>query len=228
MAAQQLEQLPEPDPDERPQRRREWTGAWRSVILPLVAVGLIVFAVWYLEAGRGSGSHAASGTGVVTLPAAKNHTGKPASTDVGRAAPDFVLQKLGGGTLRLSDFQGKTVLLNFWATWCGPCRDEMPEIVKTYNQYKDQNFIVISVDEQEDPGTVQKFVNQFGMDFPVVLDTSGQVGETFHAGSQFPTSVFVDPDGTIKPIHNETGAVSANHPGPMTAPFITQQITTQP
>ena len=206
MASQQIDESP-PEPDERPQRRREWTGALRSVILPLVAVGLIVLAVWYLEAGRGTGSSPAAGTGIVALPSAKNHTGKPAATDIGRAAPDFVLQKLGGGNLRLSDFQGKTVLINFWATWCGPCAQEMPEIVKTYNQQKDQNFVVISVDEQEDPGTVQKFVNDYKMDFPVVLDTSGQIGETYHAGTQFPTSVFISPDGTVRPIHNENGQI---------------------
>jgi thiol-disulfide isomerase/thioredoxin len=226
--ATHLDESPAPEPDERPQRRREWTGAVRSVILPLLAVGLIVFAVWYLEGGRFGGARPTSGTGIVALPTEKNHTGKPPATDIGRAGPDFVLQKLGGGTLRLSDFQGKTVLLNFWATWCGPCRDEMPEIVKTYNQYKDKNFVVISIDEQEDADTVQKFVNDFKMDFPVVLDTSGQIGETYHAGTQFPTSVFLNPDGTVRPMPSDSGQMLPNHPGPMTAAYIAQQLSAQP
>lgn len=226
--AEHAEETLPPEPDERPQRRREWTGPLRSVVLPLLAVAVIVLAVWYLQAGRGSGgARPASGTGIVPLPAAKNPTGKPPSTEIGRAAPDFVLQKLGGGTLRLSDLQGKTVLINFWATWCGPCREEMPHLVKVYDQYKDQGFIVLSVDEQEDANTVQKFVDQYGMRFPVVLDTSGQVGETFHAGTQFPTSIFLNPDGTVRAIRNDDGTTSAIHYGPMNEAFILRQLDVQ-
>lgn len=215
-------------PDERPQRHREWSGPLRSVGLPLLVVAVIVLAVWYLEAGRGGGSRPAAGTGIVALDAARNHTGKAAAAEIGRAAPDFRLTTVDGKAERLSDLQGKTVLINFWATWCPPCRQEMPEIVKAYNDYKDKGFTVVSVDEQEDLGTVQSWVTEFGMPFPVSLDTSGQVGETYHAGAQFPTSVFINPDGTIKGIVNPTGAPTAIHQGPMTEQFIAQQIGAHP
>ena len=94
--------------EERPQNRREWSGALRSLVLPLLIVATIVGGLFYLER-RDSGGSAASadGLGIVTLPAAKNATGQSPSSDVGRAAPDFVLQRLDGTTLRLSDLQGK-------------------------------------------------------------------------------------------------------------------------
>jgi len=202
--------------DERPQRRREWSGPLRSVALPLVAVAAIVAAVWWLQGGRG-GSHGAStakGQGIIALDPSRNHTGQPAAAEKGRAAPDFRLTTLDGKTVRLSDLQGKTVLLNFWATWCQPCRQEMPEIVRAYSQYHDKGFEVVAIDEQEDSGTVQKWVDAFGMGFPVVLDASGQVGQTFRAGTQFPTSVWVSPTGVITDVKF----------GPMSRDFLDQRL----
>jgi len=201
--------------DERPQRRREWSGPLRSVGLPLLVVALIVGAVWYFEYGRGGGTaRGPAGIGVVALDAARNPTGKPAAAEKGRAAPDFRLKTLDGQTVRLSDLRGKTVLVNFWATWCAPCRQEMPEIVKAYTKYHDRGFEVVAVDEQESPDTVQKWVDAYGMQFTVALDTAGgQVGQAFHA-SQFPTSVFIDPSGVVTELH----------PGPMSEQFIEQRL----
>ena len=189
------------DLDERPQRRREWSGAVRSVALPLLAVVLIVGGVWYLERGRsGGGAKTPAGLGTIPLEPFRNHTGKPPSAEKGRAAPDFRLTTLDGRTVRLSDLQGKVVLINFWATWCQPCREEMPVIVAEYTKYRDRGFEVMSVDEQEDDATVQKWVDAFGMLFPVAMDRTGQVGLTFRAGTQFPTSLWIDPQGIVTDI----------------------------
>lgn len=191
----------ESDLDERPQRRREWSGALRSVGLPLLVVALIVGAVWYLQAGRGGvTAKPEAGLGVMPLEPRRNHTGKPPSAEKGRAAPDFRLATLDGRTVRLSDLQGKVVLINFWATWCQPCREEMPVIVQEYAKYRDRGFEVMSVDEQEDDATVQKWVDAFGMQFPVAMDRTGQVGLTFRAGTQFPTSLWIDPQGIVTDI----------------------------
>lgn len=200
--------------DERPQRRREWSGGLRSVGLPLLVVALIVGGVWYLQKDHGGGAKPAAGTGVLALDASRNHTGQPASAEPGRAAPDFRLTTLDGKSVRLSDLQGKTVLVNFWATWCAPCRQEMPEIVKAYNANHARGFEVVSVDEQEDPATVKKWVDAFEMSFPVALDTSGQVGQTFRAGSQFPTSLWIDPKGVVTDVRY----------GPMSEDFINQHL----
>jgi thiol-disulfide isomerase/thioredoxin len=201
--------------DERPQRRREWSGPIRSVGLPLVAVAANVVAVWIFQSGRSSGtSKPGAGQGVIKLDAARNHTGRPPAPEKGRAAPDFRLTTLDGGTERLSDLQGKTVLINFWASWCGPCRQEMPEITQAYAQYHDRGFEVVSVDEQEDPSLVRKFVNEFGMQFPVAMDGSGTVGQTYRAGNTFPTSVWVDANGVVTDVH----------PGPLTRQMIDQKL----
>lgn len=204
--------------DERPQRRREWSGPLRSIVLPLIAVLVIVAVVWYLQAGRGSAATPSQGFGVLSLPAARNVTSKPPAPTVGRAAPDFRLETLDGSSVRLSDFQGKLVLINFWASWCPPCRQEMPGIVQAYNQNKDRGFVVLSVDEQEDNGTVQRFADQFAMDFPIALDVTGQVGKAFRAGTQFPTSVWVDQRGIVQEVKY----------GPMDDAFLAQKLSGLP
>jgi peroxiredoxin len=203
--------------DERPQRRREWSGAFRSVGFPLLLVALIISGVWYFENARpGSAVKTPSGQGVIALDAARNHTGQAAAPVKGRAAPDFRLTTLDGRTVRLSDLQGKMVLVNFWASWCVECRQEMPEIIKAYGQYHDRGFEVVAVDEQEDATTVRKWVEAYGMQFPVALDTTSQVGQTYRAEKQLPTSFFVDQNGQVTDIHL----------GPMSLEFIQQKLAT--
>ncbi len=202
--------------DERPQRRREWAGGLRSVVLPLLAVVAIVGAVWYLQEGRRGGAAHEQGMGIVALPAGMNPTGRPPAVEVGRVAPDFVLRTLGGGTVRLSDLRGNVVLLNFWASWCQPCRSEMPEIVQAYTQQQNGNggFKVVAVDLQEAEAQVRSFATEFGMTFPVAFDRTGEVARTFRADKELPTSVWIDPSGIVRQIKS----------GPMTGDYLQQQI----
>lgn len=197
--------------DERPQRRREWSGGLRSVALPLLAVAAIVAAVWYLQDGRGGGVTGEAGTGIVPLAADKNPTGRPAAVEPGRAAPDFVLRTLDGGTIRLSDLRGRTVLLNFWASWCQPCRQEMPELVRAQGELADRGLSVVAIDLQEPDGPVRDFAREFGMRFPVAFDRTGEVARTFRASTQLPTSVLVDADGVVRGLN----------PGPFTRDSLT-------
>ncbi len=195
--------------EERPQNRREWSGALRSLILPLLLVATIVGGLYYVEQRRGSSGRAADGTGIVTLPADKNSTGRSPSTDIGRAAPDFLLATPDGGTLRLSDLQGQPLLVNFWASWCTPCRQEMPEIVRAYDTRKDR-FTVVAINLQENAAQVRDFAQEFGMMFPIVIDSNGGVGEAWHIGGPvkgIPASYFLD----------VSGVVQARVFGPMTA-----------
>ncbi len=212
---------PEAEVDERPQRRREWSGWVRSIVLPFVIVAAIVAGLWYFQNRDSSPSVAGTGEfGTVELPAAKNVTGKSPSGQKGRAAPDFILERVGGdgGALRLSDLQGRPVLVNFWATWCPPCRDEIPEIVRAYEAHKGEGLVVVAVDLQEADETVRDFAEEFGMTFPIVVDRTGEVAQTWHVGGPIrgiPSSYFVDASGVIQELFY----------GPMTDDIIEGNLT---
>lgn len=111
----------------------------------------------------------------------------------GEAAPDFALVLEDGRSLRLSDLQGKPVVINFWATWCGPCRMEMPELVKAA---QDEDVVVLAVDVQEARPPVEEFAAEFAMNMPVVLDTEGKLRNLYRVPG-LPTTYFVGQDGAI-------------------------------
>ena len=116
---------------------------------------------------------------------------------VGSKAPDFVLHEAGTGrTMRLSDYRGKLVVLNFWATWCGPCRSEMPEFEKTYAA-RSNELVVLAVDFRESNDQVQFFRKEFGLTFPMLLDREGSV--TAHYGAPgLPATFFIDREGILR------------------------------
>lgn len=109
-------------------------------------------------------------------------------------APGFTLRNLDGEDISLSSFAGKTVLLNFWATWCPPCRVEMPSMQRMYNELRDEGFELIAVDLQEPESTVRAFVEENDYSFPVLLDSDGKIGATYGARS-IPQTYLIDSDG---------------------------------
>lgn len=187
---------------EQPQRRRAWSGVLRSVVLPLGILAVILGGLWYWDS-RGDGGSIADDErfGTVELPADKNPTGKSPLTEVGRAAPDFLLEKPEGGTLRLSVLQGKPVLVNFWATWCPPCRAEMPELVAAYGRHQDQGLVIVGINLQEPDDMVLNFAGEFGIRFPLVIDREGELADVWRLGGPIqgiPTSYFIDETGVIR------------------------------
>lgn len=203
--------------EERPQNRREWGGTLRSLVLPVLIVAAIVGVLLYAERLRGGSTPPNDGYGIVALPAGKNTTGRPVSSDVGRAAPDFLLQTPEGGTLRLSDLRGHPVLVNFWASWCTPCREEMPDVVRGYAAHSAGGLQMVAVDLQENAGQVQSFASEFGMTFPIVIDRTGAVASAWRIGGPIkgiPSSYFVDADGIVQ----------ARVFGPMTAQTLTDNL----
>ena len=129
----------------------------------------------------------------------------PAAPEVGRLAPDFTLTDLEGNTVSLSGLRGKTVFLNFWATWCPPCREEMPEIEAVYQQYREQGVVVIGVDLLEPEEDVLSFVREGGYSWTFVIDTTGAVGRRYGVNA-IPASFFVDKNGVIRSV--QTGPMS--------------------
>lgn len=116
---------------------------------------------------------------------------------VGAPAPDITMTYDDGRVARLSDLRGKPVFINFWATWCGPCRSEMPEIVKAYEKHKDEGLVILAVNVEEGPQEVKEFTNTFKMTFPITLDTKGKVIDAYGVRAM-PTSLFVDSQGIIR------------------------------
>ncbi len=111
-------------------------------------------------------------------------------------APDFTLSNLNGEKVALSSFRGKVVLLNFWATWCPPCRSEMPSMQAMYNELRDEGVEIVAVNLQEPEGTVTAFLEENGYDFPVLLDSGGEVGAMYGARS-IPTTYLLDTGGSV-------------------------------
>lgn len=119
----------------------------------------------------------------------------------GFPAPDFELSASSGETIRLSDLRGQAVLVNLWATWCPPCRAEMPAIEKIYNEYKEEGLVVLAINMtyQDDPAKVPSFVGEYGLTFPILMDTQGTVGADYQLRS-LPSSYFIDREGIIREV----------------------------
>ena len=167
--------------------RREVLMALGGAIVGLLVIGL----VWVLS-GRNA---------------------QPALPPVGelnRPAPDFTLPGMNGQDVRLSDYRGKVVLVNFWGTWCEPCKEETPALQQSYQKLRDQGLVIIGVDlrSQEGDGAegvdnVRSFTERYGVTSPIALDVKGEVARAFQI-YPIPTSYFIDPNGTIRYVRPST------------------------
>ena len=120
-------------------------------------------------------------------------------TSVGEMAPDFTLSDLDGNPLRLSNLRGKVVFLNFWATWCPPCRAEMPDIEALYQDYQAKDVAIIGVDILESVNMVRQFADQGGYHWTFVIDTTGEVANNYRV-TVIPSSYFIDREGIIRAV----------------------------
>jgi peroxiredoxin len=116
---------------------------------------------------------------------------------VGMQAEDFRLPDLAGKEQSLSQYRGKIVLLNFWATWCKPCTTEMPAMQTMYDKLRDKGFVVLAVNELEDDARVREHIKQYGHTFPVLMDHDNKVANQFGVVG-LPVSVFIDQEGRVQ------------------------------
>jgi peroxiredoxin len=157
--------------------RRFWYG-W-------IAIAILLGGIWILLSRVPRSPEGVVGEDLGTAPR------------TGFLAPDFALTTLDGASVRLSDLRGRPVLINFWASWCGPCRVEMPHIQAAYEAHAEEGLIVLGVDQLESPPVVARFVEEFGLTFPIPMDDDGKVSAAYQARA-LPTSFFVDTDGVIR------------------------------
>ena len=116
---------------------------------------------------------------------------------VGMQVDDFQITDLKGNQQSLSQYRGKIVLLNFWATWCKPCTTEMPAMQATYDKLRDKGFVVLAVNELEDDTKVREHIAQYGHTFPVLMDRDNKVANQFGVFG-LPVSVFIDRQGRVQ------------------------------
>jgi peroxiredoxin len=131
----------------------------------------------------------------------------------GGVAPDFSYTLTDGTTHRLSDLRGQKVLVNFWATWCPPCRAEMPDMQQAFAQHQSEGFAVLAVNSGETLAEVEAFSDEFALEFPLIVNESNDIGAGY-AARNLPTSYFINTDGTIHTVQR----------GLMTNEFIEQRL----
>jgi peroxiredoxin len=115
-------------------------------------------------------------------------------------APDFTLRRMGGGNLRLAEQRGMVVMVNFWATWCGPCRQEMPHLNRLYQKYQGAGFTLLGVNVDEEPRNAESLARQLGVNFPVLLDQDKAVSRLYDLVTM-PSTVMIDRDGRVRAVH---------------------------
>ncbi len=117
--------------------------------------------------------------------------------EVGKAAPQFALRSPDGEVVQLSDFKGQVVWINFWATWCGPCRRELPDIEQLAVEFEDDGLVVLALNQGESGKTATDFWEELGLDLPVLLDSDGKVSDQYRLIG-LPNNYFIDKDGVLQ------------------------------
>lgn len=144
--------------------------------------------------------------------------------EIGQIAPDFALQSLEARPVRLSDFRGHPVWINFWASWCPPCRDEMPRLEGVYVSHAKDGLVILGAAVRDSPADAAAFVKEVGVTYPIVVDVPGKVGNEYHAVA-LPVQYWLDRDGIVRdwssgelPLDQYDPALAKILPGPSAAP----------
>ena len=186
------------------QAQRQMTGRWIAAGAAACAIALLTVP-WMIRGARTSRTAAAEAPPATTATPA---TGK------GEAAKlDLVVKDMNGASVRLADYKGKVILLNFWATWCGPCQAEIPELVNTYAEYKDRGVVILGISIDDTAETLRAYAAQKRMQYPVLL-MQDDVDQAYGPIFGVPVTFFIGRDGTI----------SKKHFGPVTKEQVDQEI----
>lgn len=166
-----------------------------------LSIGLILMLVFFIvacgkdEKPTRSPDLSSDSQTVPSLSQETTATSVPIGIQVGQRAPDFALETITGEPFKLSEQRGKPVFLNFWATWCGPCRVEMPDMEKL-QQVMGDRILIVGIDIRESLSTMQNFLRDRGFTWTFVLDSNGDVAKEYEVAA-IPTSIFIDAKGVI-------------------------------
>jgi peroxiredoxin len=140
---------------------------------------------------------------------------KPGCKSEGAANLDFTLKDMDGASVRLADHKGKVLLINFWATWCPPCKAEIPGIMELQNQYKDKGLVILGISEDDDPPTLKTFATEWKINYPMLVGRDNdKLFDAYGPLYGIPTSVIVGRDG----------AICGRHVGPATKEEFEKEI----
>jgi len=197
----------EQPPSQRPIQRE----ALLSVAFAGVLLGLALAWFWYRSEASLARFDPPTPTptvgilpfGLVPTPTSTPWVYTPPSRHVpkaGEEAQDFTLPTLDGEAVSLSDYRGSVVALNFWASWCPPCKAEMPALQQAYDQHKEEGLVVLGVNTTyiDDRLAAEEFVAELGLTFPILLDEDGRVSDILYFVRNLPTSVWIDREGVIR------------------------------
>jgi cytochrome c biogenesis protein CcmG/thiol:disulfide interchange protein DsbE len=155
---------------------------WRRIAL---IGGFVILGLIWIQLGRAPADSASAPLSV--------------SPRIGFLAPDFTLDRSDGETVTLSDLQGQAVILNFWATWCAPCRAEMPALERVYQARRDNGLVILGVNQMEPKERVERFLAEVEVTFPIALDLDAEVGRIYRVHAM-PTTYFIDRQGVIRDV----------------------------
>lgn len=148
------------------------------------------------------------------------HAGSPASVGpaalAGQKAPSFTVEQLGGGAGSLETYRGSVVVMNLWATWCPPCRAEMPDLQRLYESNRSRGVIVLGVDQGESAAQAGAFAHSLGIRYPILIDEQQQYGRVY-AALGMPTTIVIDRNGYV--VHGYDGALSYDQMAAAIAPL---------
>lgn len=122
------------------------------------------------------------------------------ASELSGPAPDFTLSSNQGKNLRLAEMRGEVVMINFWASWCGPCRQEMPILEELYNRYSRAGFTILGVNVEPDPADADKILKDIPVSFPILYDTESKVSQLYNVEAM-PSTVIVDRNGNMRYLH---------------------------
>lgn len=157
--------------------RRELITSAAGALLGVLIIGLVWFTV-----------------------SRENGAALPAVGELNRPAPDVALPTLDGGSVRLADLRGKVVLVNFWGTWCEPCKEETPALQAAHQRLASEGLVIVGVNlrrQETSDDAVREFVQRYGVTYPIALDVDGEAARLFQI-SPIPVSYFIDREGTIR------------------------------